>query len=281
MADTTRDALLALKDTGMDHELDNLMARIIGGMPTQQLDYTAPAYTAVVNPAIRNASALQQQLGTNIQTDPNSIQSIYDAATRAARAVELEQQGYAERGYNKNMASTQDTLMDTIRKQQGSAISSGVNKGMSAANMLSSILGTTQTAADEATQLAQQRQQIGSKYAAEIEKNAKTALDTSTQNQEYLASLARQLYNDDIQRKTAELTYNQGINTDRTSLAASKYTADANQKSNALSSAISAYNNNTSAYATLMSAVEQASGNRDYGTAYGNALKYQADRTAR
>lgn len=271
--------LTTLKYMGMDHELDNLMARILYGQAKTDLDYTAPAYTSVVNPTIRNMSELQGQLGTNIETDRSAIQAIYDAATAAAKESELEQQGYAERGFYKNMASAQDTMADTIRKQQGSAIASGVNKGMTAANILSTVLGTSQSAADEATKLAQDRQALGSKYAAQMESNAAKALETSTNNQEYLASLARQLYNDDIQRKTAELSYNQGINTDRASVAASKYTAYSNANSAALNAAVSAYNNNTSAYASLLGAIEQANANRDYGNAYASGLKAQADAT--
>ena len=272
-------SLTTLKYMGMDHELDNLMSRILYGQAKSTLDYDAPAYIDVVNPTLKSIGSLQGQLGTNIETDRSAIEQIYDAATNAAKAAELEQQGYAERGFNKHMAAAQNTAMDTIRQQQGSAIANGVNKGMAAANVLSTILGTSQSAADEATQLAQQRQQIGSKYAAELEKNAKTALETSTNNQEYLASLARQLYNDDVQRRTAELSYNQGINTDRASVAAAKYTADANQNASALQAAVSAYNNNTSAYASLLGAVEQANANRDYGNAYANALREEAAAT--
>ena len=51
--------LTTLKYMGMDHELDNLMSRILYGQAKTDLDYTAPAYTSVVNPTIRNMSELQ------------------------------------------------------------------------------------------------------------------------------------------------------------------------------------------------------------------------------
>ena len=75
------------------------------------------------------------------------------------------------------------------------------------------------------------------------------------------------LYNDQIQQLTAQLAYNQGINTDAAGYAANKYTANANLAGNNASAGAGVYNNNQSAIAQLQAAIESA-----------NAQRYAADK---
>lgn len=220
--------------------------------------YVRPEYTDVVDPTIRSASELNNLLGTDFTYDRDEIYGIYKDATKAAYDAELSQQRQAERGFYSNMAAAQDTAIDTIRGQYGSAIASGASKGMQAANTLSAILGTSQAAANQATQLAQDRQQLGSQYGAQIKADAKDALTYSNDVANTIAGLSHQFYNDDIQRKTAELSYNQGINTDYAGYQANKYTANANLAGNVINAGAGVYNNNQSAIASLNAAIEQA-----------------------
>lgn len=229
--------------------------------------YVRPEYTGVVDPTIRSAATLNELLGTDFTYDRDEIYGIYKDATKAAYDAELAQQRQAERGFYANMAAAQDTAIDTLRGQYGQAIASGASKGMQAANVLSAILGTSQTAAQQATQLAQDRQQLGAQYGAQIKADAKDALQYSNDVANTIAGLAHQFYNDDIQRKTAELSYNQGINTDYAGYQANKYTANANLAGNIANAGAGIYNNNQSAIASLKAAIDQA-----------NATKYAADK---
>lgn len=228
--------------------------------------YVRPEYTGVVDPTIRSAAALNELLGTDFTYDRNEIYNVYKDATEAAHRAELAQQKQAERGFYANMAAAQDTAIDTIRGQYGSAIASGASKGMQAANVLSAILGTSQAAANQATQLAQDRQQLGAQYGAQIKADAKDALSYANDVAAQIGGLAHQFYNDDIQRKTAELSYNQGINTDYAGYQANKYTSNANLAGNIINAGAGIYNNNQSAIASMKAAIEQA-----------NATRYAAD----
>lgn len=248
-----------------NQSLDSILSTLKGYAGVTDA-YVRPAYTSVVDPTIRSAATLNELLGTDFTYDRDEIYGIYKDATKAAHEAELAQQRQAERGFYANMAAAQDTAIDTIRGQYGSAIASGASKGMQAANILSAILGTSQAAADQATQLAQDRQQLGAQYGAQIKADAKDALSYANDVANTIAGLSHQFYNDDIQRKTAELSYNQGINTDYAGYQANKYTANANLAGNIANAGAGIYNNNQSAIASLKAAIEQA-----------NATKYAAE----
>ena len=227
--------------------------------------YVSPQYTGVTDASVRDLATLQQQLGTNINYDYNAIRQIYDDATRSA--YDIEQKSGVEKSYYQHLADAQNTALDTIRQQYGTAVANGATKGMMAAQQLSAILGTSATAGEEATQLAIDKQSRANEYASQMAQNAKDALNYSNQQQMDLATLSRQLYNDDIQAKTAELSYNQGINTDRANVAAARTTALGSLQASLANTAAGIYNNNQSAIAQLQSAIESA-----------NATKYAADR---
>lgn len=248
-----------------NQSLDSILSILRGSAGVTDA-YVRPEYTSVVDPTIRSAATLNELLGTDFTYDRDEIYGIYKDATKAAYDAELAQQRQAERGFYANMAAAQDTAVDTIRGQYGQAIASGASKGMQAANVLSAILGTSQAAADQAAQLAQDRQQLGAQYGAQIKADVKDALSYANDVAAQIGGLAHQFYNDDIQRKTAELSYNQGINTDYAGYIANKYTADANLAGNTISAGAGVYNNNQSAIASLKAAIEQA-----------NATKYAAE----
>lgn len=223
--------------------------------------YNQPDYTGVVDSRIQSVDDLANTLGVEFTYDRDEIEKIYQDATKAA--LQMEQQNGAERGYYNHMAAAQNTALDTIRQQYGQAVASGASKGMQAANMLSAILGTSQTANDEATQLAQDRQALVNKYAQQMRQDSIDALNYSNDMANTIGGLSHQLYNDMIQQKTAELSYNQGINTDAAGYAASKYTGDTNLSGALAGTAAGVYNNNQSGIAALQAAIETGRAQKD------------------
>ena len=247
--------------TNPNQSLEDTLNTVYNTVPKTTDGYNRPDYTGVVNSNIRDVNNLSKTLGVNFTYDRNEIEKIYQDATMAA--LRMEQNSGAERQYYNNLANAQNTMLDTIRQQYGSAVTAGANRGMQAANMLSAILGTTQTANEEATNLAAARQELTNKYAQQMRQDSIDALNYSNDMANTIGSLSHQLYNDEIQQKTAELAYNQGINTDYAGYEASKYTADANLIAALAGAGAGVYNNNQSAIAALEAAIETARGSKD------------------
>lgn len=259
------EAAKMLAATGNAEEQINLYKSLLESYGNLPDSYQRPEYTEV-NPAmLRDLTTLQQQLGTNINYDYDSIKSIYDNAAR--QGYDIEQQSGATKSYYQHLADAQNSALDTIRQQYGQAVAQGASKGMMAAQQLSSILGTSAIANEEATQLAIDKQTRANTYAQQVAENAKSALQYSNQQQMDMASLSRQLYNDDIQRLTAQLSYNQGINTDYANYNTGRQSALSSLQASLANTTAGIYNNNQSAIAQLQSAIESA-----------NATKYAADK---
>lgn len=140
-----------------------------------------------------------------LSTDAQSIKSMYDRATAAAQAVEERGIANAEAAWQRNLAGTQATALDTIRKNNASAIATGASKGMQAANELSAVLGLQDTAVEESTALAQQRLDLADAYAAEYAKNAVTAQETADANRQAMMNAAMQQYGYDTEYAAQEL----------------------------------------------------------------------------
>lgn len=235
------------------------VSELLGQYSVLNNPYTAPDYTDVDNASLQSVQQLQNTLGTNINYDYDSIKGIYDEAAR--QGYDIEQESGAERSYYQHLADAQNTALDTIRQQYGQAVASGASKGMQAAQQLSTILGTTQQANAEATQLAIDKQARANEYAQQVAQNAKDALSYSNQQQMDLANLSRTLYNDTIQKQTAQLGYNQALNTDKANVASAYLNAQGSLNGSIANTIGGVYNNNQSAIAQLQSAIEQAKGN--------------------
>lgn len=134
-----------------------------------------------------------------LSTDASHYKSMYDQATAAAQAVEERGITHAEEAWQRNLANTQATALDTIRKNNASAIATGASKGMQAANELSAVLGLQDAAVEESTALAQQRLDLADTYAAEYAKNAITAQQTADANKQAMMQHATDLYGYDTQ----------------------------------------------------------------------------------
>ena len=247
--------------TNPNAALTDVLSQVYNSAQAPVSGYVRPEYTDVINARIMGVNDLANALGVNFTYDRDEIEKIYQDATMAA--LKMEQNSGAERKYYTNLANAQNTALDTIRQQYGSALAAGANKGMQAANMLSAILGTTQTANEEATELANARQQLVNKYAQQMRQDTVDALQYSNDMANTIGSLSHQLYNDMIQQKTAELSYNQGINTDYAGYMASKYTADANRDAALAGVGAGVYNNNQSAIAALEAAIETGRASKD------------------
>jgi hypothetical protein len=254
--------MAALNNPNMS--LEQIVALLQSGANVSDT-YTQPAYTQVDAPTIRGVDDLASALGVNFTYDRGAIEKVFQDATKAS--FNAEQQSGAENKFYKHMADAQNTALDTIRQQYGQAVATGANKGMQAANMLSAVLGTSQLASEEATQLAVDRQKLVNNYAQQLKKDSVDALKYSNEVASNIAGLSHQYYNDDIQKLTAQLSYNQGINTDAAGYAANKYTANSNLQGAIASAGAGVYNNNQSALAAIQAAIEQA-----------NATKYAADK---
>lgn len=244
--------------TNENQSLSSILAEIKNSIGTAKDSYVRPDHTGVTDAKIKSALDLEALLGVDFTYDRDEIEKIYTAASKDAYQTNMNSQTAAESSYYRAMAAAQDTGLDTIRQQNASAIASGANKGIQAANQLSTILGNSQLASEQANKFTADRQLVGSTYAAQLKEDAKNALAYSNEISNQIGSLSHQLYNDQIQSKTAELAYNQGINTDYAGYQANKYTADSNLFSNIVSSGSGVYNNNQSSIAQIQSALAAA-----------------------
>lgn len=266
MAESTKETAgtqYSLNNTGMS--LTDIIAALHQAAGSVQDTYTQPAYQDLTSSSVRDVKSLADQLGVQFTYDRDAIEKIYQDATKSALRTEMN--SGTENKYYQHLADAQHTALDTIRQQYGSAVASGASKGMQAANMLSAILGTTQTANEEATQLAVDRQALVNQYAQQLRQDSVDALKYSNDMASQVGTLSHQLYNDDIQKLTAQLAYNQAINTDAAGYAANKYTANSNLAGTLASAGAGIYNNNQSAIASIQAAIEQA-----------NAQRYAADK---
>lgn len=197
------DAMLSAQD-----QLKLLYAAV----PALQNDYKRPDYVDVIDPTMKSAKELADLYG--LTYDKDAIASIFNSAVEKEYDTRYAQQGISENNYYDQMASLQNTALDSIRQQQSQAIQTGANKGMQAANQLSAILGISQQAGENATQLAQSRGLLAKEHGAAQAKAAQDAMSYYDQMGLSLGEIAKQLYSYDVQQQAAQLGYNQGINTD-------------------------------------------------------------------
>lgn len=208
--------------TNLASILQTLKSSVASQLPST---YQKPDYTNVIDPRVLSFSELQNQLGSSMQYDADSIKKLYQDATNSAYESSKSAQTASERAFWQSLSNLQNTSTDALRNTESSAIASGTNKGMSAANQLSAILGLQEEGLTQSTDLVNNRQQIASDYASQLSQDAKDALGTSNDFQAQLATLMRQLYADQQTQQAAQLAYNQSINSDNAGYSASYDTA--------------------------------------------------------
>ncbi len=241
-------------------------------------DYTQASMRDVTDPTLMTIAQYLNALGADGYTYQYSdFLDKANAATKAGYDAQFNALDDAQRNYYQSMGTAQATAADTIRNQYSQAIQQGISKGMQQANILSTLLGTSQAAAQEATQLAQDRYQTGQEYRAQILKDASDAIAASNNAYGVLMDNIRQLYNDDIQQKTADLEYNASVIDSNAQYAANKYAADTNYASGINTNASGIFNNNQSVLSQIMAAASQAAAQDNYSNAYLAAAKAAAD----
>ena len=241
-------------------------------------EYTPADLRDVTDPTLMTIAQYLNALGADGYTYQYSdFLDKANAATKAGYDAQFNALDDAQRNYYQSMGTAQATAADTIRNQYSQAIQQGISKGMQQANILSTLLGTSQAAAQEATQLAQDRYQTGQEYRAQILKDASDAIAASNNAYGVLMDNIRQLYNDDIQQKTADLEYNASVIDSNAQYAANKYAADTNYASGINTNASGIFNNNQSVLSQIMAAASQAAAQDNYSNAYLAAAKAAAD----
>ena len=155
-----------------------------------------------------------------IDYNRESIEGVFKDATNAAHEANLKEYNRTARQYYDKLGATQNSLIDTLRKQRAAAITSGANAGMQNATELSEILGLTQTVSPDALALAQDRNALIEAYNAQLAQDARDAMEYSDNLKQALAALASEKYGYDAQQYVAELSHNANVQAQNTASSA-------------------------------------------------------------
>lgn len=168
--------------------------------------------------ALADIQSLADLYGIDYNRD--SIESVFKDATNAAHEANLKEYNRTARQYYDKLGATQNSLIDTLRKQRAAAITSGANAGMQNATELSEILGLTQTVSPDALALAQDRNALIEAYNAQLAQDARDAMEYSDKLKQALAALASEKYGYDAQQYVAELSHNANVQAQNTASSA-------------------------------------------------------------
>ena len=184
------------------------------------------------------AAALASLYG-NLTYNEDEIRSKFDKATKAEYDLKRKEYEQTEDQFYNRLLGTQSTALDTIRRANASAISSGAVRGMQAANELSAILGLQQESVDDSTKLAQARNNLADAEAAAYARNAIEAMNIANQMKLSLGNLASNLYASDTQFDVGTMQYLAQLDAAAKQLEgmilsadATKYSADRNLEGN-------------------------------------------------
>lgn len=140
----------------------------------------------------------------NSLVDEQTILDKYNAATMAQYAAQREQNRQAENQFYNQMYNTQNTAMDTIRKANAAAVSTGASRGVQAANELSAILGLQNESIASATELAQANRQTAQEETAAVLENVLNAYQTAQQERANLLQSSIEAASIEQQQQAAE-----------------------------------------------------------------------------
>ena len=194
----------------------------IGGGASGSSEAAAQLILGLPVEAQRAALADIQSLADLYGIDYNreSIEGVFKDATNAAHEANLKEYNRTARQYYDKLGATQNSLIDTLRKQRAAAITSGANAGMQNATELSEILGLTQTVSPDALALAQDRNALIEAYNAQLAQDARDAMEYSDKLKQALAALASEKYGYDAQQYVAELSHNANVQAQNTASSA-------------------------------------------------------------
>ena len=193
-----------------------------GGSASGSSEAAAQLILGLPVEAQRAALADIQSLADLYGIDYNreSIEGVFKDATNAAHEANLKEYNRTARQYYDKLGATQNSLIDTLRKQRAAAITSGANAGMQNATELSEILGLTQTVSPDALALAQDRNALIEAYNAQLAQDARDAMEYSDKLKQALAALASEKYGYDAQQYVAELSHNANVQAQNTASSA-------------------------------------------------------------
>ena len=255
----------------------DLVAALGGTTNPATSTYQRAQNVSVIDPTILSISEYLSKLGAEgYQYDYDTILNNLNAASKAGYEVTDAGLQQANAELNRNLAANQQSAVDTIRSQYAAAINAGINQGMQNANVLSTLLGNTQQNAEAAQQQALDRYNAAKAYAAELVSNQNSALSTSNSAYETLMGNIRQLYNDQIQQRTAELEHNASLEETYANYLANKYAADTNYASAVNTAASNVWGTLQNALATIASAGSAAEAQDNYSAAYAAAQQAAA-----
>lgn len=135
------------------------------------------------------------------QIDEQAILDKFNAATAAQYNAQREQNRQAENQFYNQMYNTQQTAMDTIRKSNAAAVSSGASRGVQAANELSAILGLEQESVASATELANANRQTAQEETAAVLENVLNAYQQAVQERQQLVQQGIEAESVDVQQE--------------------------------------------------------------------------------
>lgn len=216
-----------------------------------------PEYMEAVAPNAPELRTLEELANLyGITYDYDSIYKLLNDSVEKQYDAIYAKQAQSEGKYYDNAAAAQNTLLDTLARDRGSAVQSGVSKGMQAANALGAMLGVSQQFADNATALSQERSNTAKDYGASLAKAMVDAEATSNERKNAIMEIAKMLYGYDSEQYVANMDNYNTILTNNAALqqtymnnhsalqnslasifnnsASSKITGDANIQSNKL-----------------------------------------------
>lgn len=270
MADTASYIAQMLAGTGLQNkEISDLIAELGGVNNPNSFAYTPAELMDVNIPTLMSIAEYLQKTGAEgYQYNYDDILNAMNQATALQRDLTNDAVVNAQNQYYRGLANNQLTAADTIQNQAAQAIQAGITKGMQNANLLSTILGTQQQGVEGAQALADQQYQAGLEYAKNMGNNVNLARTEANTALETLLGNIRQLYNDDIQRETAELEYNASTNETNANAAAQKYAADTNYSSGVLTNATNLKNQLAAALAQIAAQAANSAAQDNYSNAY-------------
>jgi len=175
-------------------------------------------------PTLTSGANLAQQFG--IDFDENAIFNKLRNATLSEYATKNQEFGNTENAFYQGMYQLGNTAADAIRRANASSIASGASKGVTQANILTSMLGMQGEGAKGATDLAKQRNLLKQQQAEAESKNVVDAMNASNLLKQDLMQNSLTKYGFDVQGNAAELQFYAALDAAAKEQWAAKYQAD-------------------------------------------------------
>ncbi len=134
------------------------------------------------------------------QLDRNKLLALYNQAAKTQYDVGNTEYEQAFNEYGRGLNSAQDSYIAAMRQANANAIASGAARGTQAANELSTMLGLQQQSVSGATDLANQRAQLGLDYAKALSEARVNAESEAFDRNRTVAELLSQYFASDNDR---------------------------------------------------------------------------------